>query len=54
MNGAEVGGNIIQVDFYDKKQTPVFTSVADVVGNENLRALFIKGLDKKVSNYFHH
>ncbi len=49
MNGKVLGGNSLQVDYYDRKQTMAFNNTTDVVGNENLRALFLKGIDKRVS-----
>lgn len=49
LNGKEVGGNAIQVDFYEKNHTQFLSNSSDVVGNENLRALFLKGINKSVS-----
>ena len=49
LNGKEVSGNNLQVDFYQRSQTAYLNSTSDVVGNENLRALFLKNIDKNVS-----
>ena len=49
MNGKELAGNVISVDFYERQATPYLNNTTDVIGNENLRALFIKSIDKNVS-----
>lgn len=48
MNGKEVGGQILSIDFFDRSQSIAMGNRQDVIGNENLRAIFIKNLDRKV------
>ena len=52
LNNTMLSGSQISVDFYDRK-TGIGMSLNNsnyVVGTENLRTLFIKGIDKKVSD----
>lgn len=50
MNNKQIQGHEIQVEFYDKSQQHhVYVSVTDVIDNQNLKALFLRGLNKNVS-----
>lgn len=51
LNGYMVSGNQIAVAYYDKNQsTTVVSGRGDIVGTENLKALFLKNLDRQVSS----
>eukprot|EP00347_Sterkiella_histriomuscorum_P023838 403333212 len=50
LNGFNLEGSSITVDFYEKnKNTTSLRDARDIIGNENLKAIFIKNLDKKVT-----
>lgn len=49
LNGSQIEGSAITVEFYEKTQNAALRDTKDVVGNENLRALFIKDINKNVS-----
>lgn len=49
-NGTQFYGSVLQVDFYDNsQQSHIFFNPSDVVQNEYLKALFIRGIPKSVS-----
>ncbi len=49
-NNSFFSGSVIQVEFYDNsQQSHIQFNPSDVVQNEYLRALFIKGFPKSVS-----
>ena len=49
LDGYNLLGNNISVGFYEKNHTAFLGNKSDIVGNENLRVLFIKNLAKNVS-----
>lgn len=50
MNGKPFQGHNLQISFYDKsQQMHVFVSESDVISSENMKGLYLKGIDRKVS-----
>jgi len=50
MNNTQIGSNHISVELYDRsQQAHVFVAAQDVISSENLKALYLRGLNKKVS-----